>query len=525
MEAPVDIGEAEAARLKTLQREVTFFRLMREALGNRDDIVRILDWNFDQAPYYLESEYTEGGDLQAWAESRGGLAAMPMVTRLELVAQVADALAAAHSVGILHKDVKPANVLITVGHDGEPRARLTDFGVGLLADESLLPAVGVTLSGITQDDDYSSAGTQLYQAPEILEGKLPTVQADLYALGVLLFQMVVGDFRRAVAGGWHREIDDEVLRDDIACFVDGSPERRPGSASEIAERLRGIEERRERRRQRERERRQAEEAQKALERGRRRRFILIAALAILTVFATAMSLQVRRTREAAQRAEREAQAARQVSGFLEELFEVVDPGESRGSEVTAREILDQGARRVEDELRNQPDIRARLMNVMGTVYRHLGDYETAQGLGEQALETRRGIHGAEHPEVAESLNHLGRLLFVKGEHETAKTLLRQALAMRRELLGDDHLDVAETLCELSNVLIEKAEADEAEELARQCLAIRRGHFDGPHDKVAESLFTLAVLEHYRDPRAAEEHYAEALAIRRSAKCSTTTPTC
>ncbi|MEO1369611.1 MAG: winged helix-turn-helix domain-containing protein, partial [Acidobacteriota bacterium] len=102
----------EAERLKALQREVTLLRLLKEALGDRDDIVHLLDWNFEEAPYFLEMEHTAAGSLETWADARGGISAVPLADRLELVAQTADALAAAHSVGVLHKDVKPGNILV-----------------------------------------------------------------------------------------------------------------------------------------------------------------------------------------------------------------------------------------------------------------------------------------------------------------------------------------------------------------------------------------------------------------------------
>ncbi len=501
----------EAEHLKALEREVTFFRLMKEALGQRDDIVRILDWNFDQAPYYLESEYTEGGDLGQWTATQGGLAEIPFTTRIELVAQVADALAAAHSVGILHKDVKPANILIQSDR-GEPRARLTDFGVGLVTDRSALPDSGVTLLGLTEDDAYLSAGTQLYMAPEILEGKVPSVQADLYALGVLLYQMVVGNFSRTLARGWQREVDDEILRDDIACFVDGSPERRPGSAQEIAERLRGLETRRAERRATERARREAEEARLALERGRRRRRILVVVAVALALFGAAMAYQVGRTQQEAARAEREAQAARQISNFLEELFVVSDPSEARGNSITAREILDRGAGQIEKELSSQPEIQARLMGVIGSVYSSLGLYETARQLSERALETRRATYGDKDPEVASSLDQLGRLFLLRGEYEEAEPRLREALAIRRQQLPSDHPDLAETLCTLGEVLTAKSRFEDAEAVLQECLSIRRQAFGEPHDAVAEALLHLGSLTHEVDPSAAEVYYRQSLAM-------------
>ena len=250
----------EAARLRALKREVTLFRLLKEALGHRDDIARILDWNFDDPPYFIESEYTEGGNLVDWAAAQGGIAEVPMAVRLELIAEVAEALAAAHSVGVLHKDVKPENVLVAHDRDGQPRPRLTDFGIGLLTDQGVLAAQGFTVLGFTQTSlptDATTGGTVRYMAPELLEGKPATIQADVYSLGVMLYQVVAGDFSRALAPGWRRDVPDEILAEDLAHLLDGRPERRPATAHDVAERLRSLDERRARR----------EEERRALRRG------------------------------------------------------------------------------------------------------------------------------------------------------------------------------------------------------------------------------------------------------------------
>jgi len=117
----------------------------------------------------------------------------------------------------------------------------------LVVDDTLLADHGITQLGFTEvmvpEDPSNATGTYAYMAPEILEGKAATIQADLYALGVLLYQMAFGDLTHPLAPGWRRDIADPILAEDIAQIVDGSPERRPASASEIAERLRGLEER------------------------------------------------------------------------------------------------------------------------------------------------------------------------------------------------------------------------------------------------------------------------------------------
>lgn len=303
----------EATRLRALKREVALFRLLKDALGHREDVARILDWSFEEAPYFLEAEYTEGGHLKDWTEKQGGIAAVPLATRLELVAQVAEALAAAHSVGILHKDVKPENVLVTTDARGLPRIQLADFGVADLLDRGELEARGLVTQGFTETAaDGSSApggGTRRYTAPEVLDGKPASVQADLYSLGVMLYQMAAGGFARTLAQGWRRDVADEVLAQDVARLVDGDPSRRGVDALEVARRLRSLEERR------------AElAAAHRAERWRRRR--RVASVAVLAGFLLAGTLAVQATlgrREADRlraRSEHLRGEAEELVGFL-----------------------------------------------------------------------------------------------------------------------------------------------------------------------------------------------------------------
>jgi len=506
----------DASRLRWLQREITLFRLLKEELGERDDIARIFDWNFEETPYFIESEYTEGGSLVAWAEDQGGLGAVPLGERLEIVAQIATALAAAHSVGVLHKDVKPGNVLITrdtaeSAAAGKVRARLTDFGVGTLTELGRLAQAGITVAGLTvtaEDQGSPPTGTRLYMAPELVEGKAATLQADVYALGVMLYQIVVGDFSRVLAPGWEREVEDELLREDIAVAVDGSPERRLADALRLAERLRSLESRRRERDEKRRERDEARRAVAALARSRKRRLVVAGVMAVLMIFAGAMGLQSRRIA-------REAETARQVSEFLVDLFKVSDPELAQGDKITAREILDRGVERIHAELRDQPEIRARLMHTMGTVYGSLGLYQAALPLLETAVALRRQVHGTDHVEVADSLQALATLLWRKDDYAAAEPLCREALAMRRRLLGDEHPDVAVTLNELATVLTLRGDYATAEPLFRESLAIQRRLLGEDHTEVAGGMSRLAWLLGLKgDYAAAEPLLREALAMRR-----------
>jgi DNA-binding winged helix-turn-helix (wHTH) protein/serine/threonine protein kinase/tetratricopeptide (TPR) repeat protein len=235
---------SDEMQLKGLKREVTLARLLRESLGARPEFIRLLEWNFDALPYFLEFEYG-GPNLAEWAIERGGLAEVPLSLRLRLVIDIARAVAAAHEVGVLHKDLKPGNILVTPGRGGDWQIRIADFGCASLLDPARLAALGITNQGFTQTagPDGSLTGTMMYVAPEVLAGQSPTAAADVYALGVLLYQIVAGDFRKPIAPGWEAGIADPLIREDIADAACGDPARRIPSAEELAERLSGLERR------------------------------------------------------------------------------------------------------------------------------------------------------------------------------------------------------------------------------------------------------------------------------------------
>ncbi|HZQ24849.1 MAG TPA: winged helix-turn-helix domain-containing protein [Terriglobales bacterium] len=236
---------AEPDHLKALKREVTVFRFLGESLGERPDFVRIFEWSFDKEPYFIESEYG-GLDLASWA-AQGGLNKMCADDRAGMVASIADTVAAAHKAGVLHKDLKPGNILVSNAPDRGRSIKLADFGSASLVEPSRLKALGITGLGFTQTGVAASpslTGTLMYLAPEVLVGKPPTALSDVYALGIILYQTIIGDFSKPLAVGWESGIDDSLLRDDIAAAVTGDPARRTGSASELAQRLRTLEQRR-----------------------------------------------------------------------------------------------------------------------------------------------------------------------------------------------------------------------------------------------------------------------------------------
>ncbi len=234
----------DVMRLRSFKRELALFRLIRERLGVRKDIACLHEVQLDAAPYFLESEYCGGGVLDDWVRNRTREGKpVPLEARLAVVSRVARALGAAHSLGIIHKDVKPSNIFMEVDADGVMQPKLADFGIGVVVDRTVFDGMDIGFSMGLTETDASRTGTRLYSAPEYMIGKPASVQGDIYSLGVLLYQMVVDDFERPLGVGWQRDVKDELLAEDIARCVDMETERRFGSAVELAERLETLEQR------------------------------------------------------------------------------------------------------------------------------------------------------------------------------------------------------------------------------------------------------------------------------------------
>ena len=197
-------------------------------------------------------------------------------------------MSAAHELGVLHKDLKPTNILISTNNAEEPEIKIADFGTATLLAPARLAALGITNMGFTHTQETGSfSGTVMYLAPEVLGGQSPTAASDVYALGVLLYQLIVGDFRKPLAPGWESDVSDPLLREDIADAACGDPARRLESAAEFAERLRTLDRRRAEllEMSRAKERAQLSERRRAQARARLPWIVLSAVVAVVAVAA------------------------------------------------------------------------------------------------------------------------------------------------------------------------------------------------------------------------------------------------
>ena len=373
-----------AEALNALKREITLFRLLRQQLGTDAPIAEMLDWNLEDAPYFIELEHYPSGNLLDWASARGGLSQIPLDQRLAVFADLAEALGRVHGVGVLHKDLKASNILMHQ-QGTSVRPLLADFGGGgVLADE-VIENAGITRMGFTQRLSGSGQGTALYVAPEVLEGQPQTIRGDIYALGVLLYQMCVGDFRKPISPGWEIGVTDELLRLDIAEAVQGNPERRLSSAQALAERIRGLETRRlslaaERQLQREQieATAAAEVANRKVEQLRVRRTWLLAVSGILLLGLGASLALYRQAVQAREDAEQARSVSEAVSNFLN--YDVLSATEQEGRDtrkLTAQQLLDDAGKRIDARFVDQPEAGARVHAALSSSYMQIGDTAAA----------------------------------------------------------------------------------------------------------------------------------------------------
>ena len=460
----------DVERLRSFRRELTLFRMIRHALGDRKDIARLHEVQLESPPYFLESEFSEKGNLVDWASDIGGIGKVPLETRIDMAARVADAVAAAHSVGILHKDIKPQNILVQLAEDGTPRPILSDFGIGVVTDLQRLEKLAITQAGFTasdvSDNDSSRTGTRMYAPPEVLADKPFTVQGDIYALGILLYQLVIADLKKPLASGWERHVPDALLREDINACVEGDPDRRLASAHDLAQRLRGLPARRlsiER------------EAQLAARQARRKRLVRVGVVAVVVLAASlaVMAMALVRETELRQRAERAEKRAESANQFLRSMLESVNADSGKAEDFSVRQLLDAAAASLDARFADQPEVRSDIQSTLGVSYQALGQFKDAQAQLASAYETRRQTLGPEHPDTLSAMHHLANALTMLNRPAEALAMKRELAALRCKVLGDEHRDTLRSLDSLATSLYYSADRDEGEQLRRDVLAVRR----------------------------------------------------
>jgi serine/threonine-protein kinase len=497
------------------------FRAERQILAalQHPHIVTLLDGGFvEDGRAYLVMELVEGVRVTDYCSEREH----PLADRLRLFRDVCAAVQEAHQHAIVHRDLKPENILVT--SDGV--VKVLDFGIAKLLEEPY-------------DSPHTMTGarqplTPNYASPEQLRGLRVTVASDIYALGVVLYELVAGvrpydtsertldevldivasrDPSRpsSTTDVGHRRLpyDRRLLRGNVDAIVSKAmskePARRYASARELADDI---------------DRhlsgqpvlaREPSFGYVALTFARRHRAAVaaaaVAALA-LTGGTLAATIGLVRANRAEARARQEATTAQRVSEFLTGLFAASDPN-ARGS-TTLRELLDRAAGKIEPSLEDQPRVQASLFTTLSHVYGSLGAHREAVALSEKSVAIADSLK-EETLDTAEALLTMGRSLQIQGQFDRARASYERALAIRTSLEGADAIAVATILNNLGSLHGQLGRYDEGIAAHRRALAIQeRLHKE---ERLIGSLVGLATIHsHKHEYEAALELDRRVLAI-------------
>ncbi|MEP6573657.1 MAG: serine/threonine-protein kinase [Gemmatimonadota bacterium] len=504
---------------------VARFRRERQILASLEhpNIATLLDGGItpDGRPF-LVMEFVEGEPITSWCDTH----LVPLRERLALFRQVCGAVHHAHQKLVIHRDLKPGNIL--VGADGS--VKLLDFGIAkLLGSDTGDEALPLTRGG-------ARTFTPEYASPEQIRGDALSTASDIYALGVVLFELLTGRRPHVVPGHSLVAIERAVLEDPIprpgAVATEGAatasgersvtrlrhklagdldsitlkalsqePQRRYASAEALGEdinrHLRGF----------------PVLAQRGWGGYRFRKFVRrnaaavsLAALVLVALIGgfIATTAEARRARSAQTRAER-------VNDFLRVLLSSVQPT-TGGRDVPVSEILDAAARRVDLELASQPEVRAELETVIGQSYMTLGRYEEAERHVRNVLAIRQQLT-PRSPLVVAALNDLGGVFLGTGENDQADSIFKSGLALEDSIASGPDTLLASLLDNRGSVEHARGQPAEAERLHRQALTIRRSLLGDHSDKVAFSMNNVAVsLGEQNNWAAAESLHRAAIAI-------------
>jgi serine/threonine-protein kinase len=491
------------------------FRSERQILAHLDhpNIAKLFDGGTtdDGRPYFV-MEYVEGRPIDQLCAERK----LSVRERLELFQRVCAAIHFAHQNLIVHRDLKPGNILVTA--DGVPK--LLDFGIAKLLDPTQEPFALTRLDLRPMTPEYAS--------PEQVRGEPITTASDVYSLGVLLYLLLTGQrpYRpttdpqaladaicktepvrpsSAIARAGEVKLADaetRLLRRQLAGDLDNivlmamrkEPQRRYASADQLSndiERyLEGL----------------PVTARKDTLGYRTRKFVgrhkvgvtlAAAALLLIVGFSIIVTLLW-------QRSERARERSQAVLGFLDDLFSVTDPKQSRGASITAREVLDRGALKIKVDFTAQPELQADLMSTMGRVYLSLGVPDSAKSLFESALDLHRKTLRTGDLRVIGDLQDLASSLRLLGNDSAAEALVREALELQRQQQETKNIEYARGLTNLAAILEAKGDFDQAERL-----------YQADSRDIAISLNNLGKLAQTRgNYAAAEAYYRESVTIRR-----------
>ena len=466
------------------------FLAERQILARLDhpNIARLLDGGIteDGLPYFA-MEYVEGVPLIPYCNVKKA----SIEERLALFGEICKTVHYAHRNLIVHRDLKPGNILV----NREGQVKLLDFGIARVLSNDEHEAQTI----------FTQAGQRVltpeYAAPEQVSGGVITIQTDVYALGVILYELLTGIRPLKITSHSPAEVEHIIRHEtptkpsnvvsnndqiadthtlqperlqkklkgdlDTICLksLQKEPARRYSSADEfrldIERHLSGL----------------PVTAQPDSLSYRLNKFYvrqksgIIAALLILLVIASIITLYTIRLSRATEIAQQEAGKAEQTATFLASLFESANPLVAQGDTLNARHMLEAGASRVAEELADQPEVQASLLTIIGDAYNGLGLYPKAEQHFQEAFEFTASTKGKASEEAALLTQRMADIRHSLSDFPGADSLQRLTLEIQQALYGEEHPEIAATLLKMASTNRSVGNYDVAIPLYEQAVAM------------------------------------------------------
>ena len=424
--------------LQSLKREATLYRLLSKQTSNADSIVQISDWNFETAPFYLEC-VDAGENLKTWASQTGFLKKSSVAQQVAILIQISEAISHAHDAGVLHKDIKPSNIMVTDnGADAPPSLRLIDYGSANVVSKTVFKEFEISPLGLTGDTGSDHLrSTLLFTAPEVLKGEPASIRSDVYALGILAIQLLGGDLEQPLTTSWRSLISDPLLQSDLAKATHADPLQRFSSVAAFTGQLKMLDKRRAAQIEADKKAQHTLQLEKAAAAARIRRPWLISAALAMVLGLAGISWFAVEANQSRQRATQQAELSQASNAFLLDVLAATDPRTPGApADASIRTALAHASNLAEERFKDayvtREAILVTLINAFAGIYAHKEQADTYQKL----IELRTEQFGEHDPRTIMANYQIGRALIGASDLEAAKKAIEIADARYEKREGD-----------------------------------------------------------------------------------------